>query len=59
MAEFNPGDKVMLKSGGPPMTIRDYSKQSDDYGCEWFLNGKREMGRFKATSIEKLEPPSF
>ncbi len=34
MAEWNVGDEVVLKSGGPVMTVRKI--HSDGVDCEWF-----------------------
>ena len=34
MSEFNKGDVVFLKSGGPAMTITD--SESETSFCEWF-----------------------
>ncbi len=59
MAEFKEGDVVMLKSGGPSMTINKYLEDDDLYECVWFVDNKATYRTFKATTIEKLESSSF
>ncbi len=48
------GDVVILKSGGPRMTVvyidTDYTPPR--LGCEWFLNGKVESGAFPEQAVE-------
>ena len=39
---FKKGDVVQLKSGGPLMTISNYT-QNDKVFCQWF-NGKEPKG---------------
>ena len=68
--EFNIGDVVQLKSGGPEMTIQDIlgkttSKQMDfayktaghsdgELICKWFSGNKLESGLFKPETLKKL-----
>lgn len=41
MADFKVGDSVILKSGGPTMTVLDTSVGSTDWvSCRWF-DGKK------------------
>jgi uncharacterized protein YodC (DUF2158 family) len=47
--EFKGGDVVMLKSGGPKMTVTEQG--TDGFGkptvrCVWFVGTKREDGAF-------------
>lgn len=63
MEEIKVGDIVMLKSGGPKMTVGNV----DQYGyeetlsanCDWFVMEKapwkKENGTFPLTSLKKLE----
>lgn len=55
--EFNPGDIVKLKSGGPEMTVQEEvnivsGARSGKYWCQWFAGKKLEKGNFPADSIE-------
>jgi uncharacterized protein YodC (DUF2158 family) len=62
--EFQPGDEVQLKSGGPVMTVerigKDERTQEDVIFCIWFHNeGKKQIlsrGSFIPATIEKYEP---
>lgn len=57
---FEVGDIVILKSGGPPMTV---TETWEDDGvemarCSWFLrNGKREEDVFPCATIRKPKMP--
>lgn len=54
MAEkFEAGDVVLLKSGGPKMTIDSYDQDDEKYRCEWFVEGKVQHQLFRASSLEK------
>lgn len=60
--KFKPGEKVVLKSGGPVMTVHSFVineapvgyKQS--YRCQWFAGKKLESGFFKEESLEIYTP---
>jgi uncharacterized protein YodC (DUF2158 family) len=63
--EFQPGDVVRLKSGGPLMTISSLGMEratSTTQGayCSWFeaTKGKqqKEQGWFPLTSLKKVNP---
>jgi len=57
MADFKPGDLVVLKSGGPVMTVDDVDKYGQTgVSCVWFAGAKREVATFQHHSIE-LAPP--
>jgi uncharacterized protein YodC (DUF2158 family) len=47
--QFNIGDVVRLKSGGPNMTI--VYVNDDDYGCDWFVEQKRAHYSFPHLSV--------
>ena len=55
MAEFNKGDVVRLKSGGPSMTV-ELTQCKDDPGklnCSWFdKDGKRHFDYFDPAVVE-------
>ncbi len=64
--KFKKGDIVVLKSGGPPMTVdqipgeakRAYPhKPRDDYLCEWFKGATAAHGGYGEHLLEKYEPP--
>lgn len=44
--EFQPGDTVQLKSGGPIMTIASVAKDDGRLWCVWF---NQENGKFSDT----------
>ena len=53
--KFKKGDVVVLKSGGPPMTIDetpsdlDFSEQPQGYyETKWFKGASQEQGRFRS-----------
>ena len=54
MATFNEGDVVMLKSGGPSMTVDGYSDNGKVI-CVWFESNKREESLFNENTLEKFE----
>jgi len=51
-SEFKVGDVVVLKSGGPNMTI-DYIESGSDAKarCCWFSNNKQEFGLFRVEML--------
>jgi len=61
---FEPGDQVQLKSGGPIMTIerigKDQKTQEEVVFCIWFHNeGKRQVlnrDTFLPITISKYDP---
>lgn len=58
--EFQVGDVVKLKSGGPKMTVSEVNVKFLDsitrlILCIWFENGRRESGKFKPEELEKTE----
>ncbi len=56
MEEFKAGEVVQLKSGGPPMTIKEIGHFGVDYGalCQWFDGKGVKTELFSLPSIEKL-----
>jgi uncharacterized protein YodC (DUF2158 family) len=52
------GDVVVLKSGGPPMTVQhigDYGPMGPVNGalCVWFNNGKKEQEVFATAGLAR------
>jgi uncharacterized protein YodC (DUF2158 family) len=54
--QFQPGDVVRVKSGGPNMTVDFWDSELLDYVCTWFEKNKRMQGRFNEAVLEKLLP---
>ena len=52
--KYKEGDLVVLKSGGPVMTVTDTSPGGEHVWCQWFPGKKLEKGHFP---IIALEPP--
>jgi uncharacterized protein YodC (DUF2158 family) len=57
MAKFNSGDTVMLKSGGPLMTVEQYVKTQDAHlvRCVWFDGNTEKYGAFPEATLEKTD----
>ncbi|WP_313390409.1 DUF2158 domain-containing protein, partial [Acinetobacter sp.] len=56
MSEFQEGDVVYLKSGGPAMTITELTEEDESF-CEWFdKNQELQNGSFKNTTLTKDNP---
>lgn len=64
--KFNHGDIVVMKSGGPPMTIdkvpgdrvNSYSHDTyKEYHCEWFKGATAQQGTFGEHLLETYVPP--
>lgn len=63
MAEFKVGDVVLLKSGGPDMTVvdlDDYSPMHSENSakCQWF-DGKKKNEDIFAVETLKMAPKAF
>jgi len=62
MAQFNIGDVVQLKSGGPKMTVT-HIRGANSLDCTWFEGVKLHEGTFPPDALripEKLgEPPTI
>jgi uncharacterized protein YodC (DUF2158 family) len=55
-ANFEVGNIVKLKSGGPDMTVQTVPEGSGShYSCQWFAGKKLESGRFPADSLELVK----
>lgn len=57
--EFQTGEIVKLKSGGPDMTVRAKANTSGtSYLCQWFAGKKLEQGTFAKESLEYVKKDS-
>lgn len=52
---FQTGDIVVLKSGGPEMTV-DFIVDTD-VTCNWFSDNKLHNETFNEASLKKYTPP--
>jgi uncharacterized protein YodC (DUF2158 family) len=59
---FKKGDVVILKSGGPPMTVdalpEENTLKRGDYLCRWFKGATPDRGSYGEHLIEKYVPPA-
>jgi uncharacterized protein YodC (DUF2158 family) len=55
--EFNAGDVVQLKSGGPKMTVSTVGQFSGEIKarCDWFEGTTPKYAMFPLTSLKKVE----
>jgi uncharacterized protein YodC (DUF2158 family) len=58
--KFKTGDIVQLISGGPKMTVKEYSESlsedsPDRVICQWFAGSKLEQGHFPEDSLQVPE----
>jgi uncharacterized protein YodC (DUF2158 family) len=59
--DFERGDVVNLRSGGPQMTVRKVGHEAFGYrsiSCVWFDKAKKFDAAFDAKSLEKLSNAS-
>lgn len=54
MGNFNVGDTVQLRAGGPKMTIDEIDMSGRAY-CKWFSGGKLQKDYFESHSLNKVE----
>ncbi len=53
---FSPGDIVVLKSGGPKMTVEEYAHdECPSVCCVWFAIDIRQSGKFVEAGLIKWE----
>jgi len=59
MADFKKGDVVMLKSGGPPMTVQSICSDGN-LSCTWFIKGEQKKNDFDPETVKifKLQAPT-
>lgn len=53
--QFKAGDVVMLKSGGPEMTINYIDETKKEAECIWFEGFKKCKDTFNPDALEKVE----
>ena len=60
--KFSRGELVILKSGGPPMTVDhepgQASYKTDLYHCRWFKGATEHSGQFGEHLLDKFIPPA-
>ena len=65
--KFKHGDLVVMKSGGPPMTVDKVpgdpkydgaSAKTNEYHCEWFKGATAQNGDFAEHLLEAYVPPT-
>ena len=60
--QFKKGDVVVMKSGGPPMTVDKVPGEKHPYGvqydylCEWFKGATSQDGNFGEHLLEAFVP---
>jgi uncharacterized protein YodC (DUF2158 family) len=53
MANFNPGDVVRLRSGGPAMTVQSLANDRETLWCVWFdAKGEHNRQNFGPSSLK-------
>lgn len=59
MALFKDGDVVVLKSGGPPMTVSSVKEEGRNtiYFCVWFKGASKEYAQFVEHTLQLYTPP--
>lgn len=53
--DFEKGDVVRLKTGGPRMTVQGRRVHGDDLICKWFDDDGANKESFAPESLEKVE----
>lgn len=51
--QFQVGETVRLKSGGPLMTIEEPGSVPNSWVCVWFEGKKEKRSSFAAATLEK------
>ena len=58
--KFKIGDRVVLNSGGPVMTVVKYEpSDGEDVICQWFYSNKLEEKAFNQNVLQTYKPQSF
>jgi uncharacterized protein YodC (DUF2158 family) len=51
---FKVGDVVLLKTGGPEMTVEAADEKRSDVVCAWVVDNVRQHARFKSLALRKV-----
>lgn len=54
---FDIGDLVQVKSGGPAMTVEGQSRFTGEYQCVWFNGNVKQYSSFPGTVLQTWTPP--
>jgi uncharacterized protein YodC (DUF2158 family) len=54
MAQFEVGDVVRLRSGGPKMTVQEVIEIGGNIRCQWFVQGEVRTAVFHPRSLDRL-----
>ncbi len=57
MKEHAPGTVVMLKSGGPKMTVEG-TDEEDELTCVWFVGNKTKRDSFPSAALKEVAEAS-
>lgn len=57
MDQFNKGDIVQLKSGGPKMTVSEVRYQLGDVLVKWFAGSKMESAAVSPEALQAYVEP--
>jgi uncharacterized protein YodC (DUF2158 family) len=58
--KFKTGDRVVLSSGGPAMTVVKYEPSNgDEVICQWFHSNKLEEKAFHQDVLRPYQSPKF
>lgn len=55
--DFEIGDLVQVKSGGPAMTVEGQSRMTGEYQCVWFNGAIKQQSSFSKSVLKVWEPP--
>jgi uncharacterized protein YodC (DUF2158 family) len=64
--KFKKGEVVVVRSGGPPMTVEEVASKLTTYNGQpqgyyetvWFKGASKQIGRFEEHVLEKFIPPA-
>lgn len=54
MKDHEPGTVVMLKSGGPKMTVEGPDEEDEELTCVWFVGHKTKRDSFPAEALKPV-----